>query len=146
MYFRHQYFFIPYLTMFRRFAKIGQPKNRFKSYGTDRVSTVEEAEIRSFERVKDNFWDESGVMRALHSLNKVRVPFVRDRLVGKELANGPRPLRNLRVLEVGCGVGVLSEPLARIGANMTGGCHLATGRILIGTTAGLYTQFHEYEQ
>lgn len=113
--------------MFKRLGKICHRKClSLKSYGTERASTVEEAEIRNFERVKDEWWDESGVMRALHSLNRVRVPFVRDRLIGigvvrADLANGPKPLRNLEVLEVGCGIGVLSEPLARIGANITGG-------------------------
>nr|CAH7713947.1 unnamed protein product [Callosobruchus chinensis] len=64
-------------------------------------------------------------MKALHSMNKLRVPFIRDGLVNSgQIAHNkiktPVPLEGLSVLDVGCGGGILSEPLARLGCNVTG--------------------------
>lgn len=64
-------------------------------------------------------------MYALHLMNKLRVPFIRDGLLNtynmdQAVKEGPTPLEGLRILDIGCGGGLLSEPLARLGANVTG--------------------------
>uniref|UniRef100_H2YX78 Ubiquinone biosynthesis O-methyltransferase, mitochondrial n=1 Tax=Ciona savignyi TaxID=51511 RepID=H2YX78_CIOSA len=79
-------------------------------------------ESEKFSRLARNWWDEDGEMKALHSMNELRVPFIRDALISLEIAvpNTSKPLQGVKILEVGCGAGVLCEPLARLGASVLG--------------------------
>ncbi len=84
--------------------------------------SVDAAEIRHFTAHASAWWDTEGEHRFLHRLNPVRIAFVRDRLCwrfGRD-AKAPAPLNGLRVLDLGCGGGLLSEPLARLGAKVVG--------------------------
>ncbi|XP_077291383.1 ubiquinone biosynthesis O-methyltransferase-like [Arctopsyche grandis] len=88
-------------------------------------STVDQIEIDLHSSLREQWWNKNGSMRGLHALNKLRVPFVRDGLLEtnetfKINIDTPHPLTGANILEVGCGGGILSEPLARIGANVTG--------------------------
>ncbi|XP_023727112.1 ubiquinone biosynthesis O-methyltransferase, mitochondrial [Cryptotermes secundus] len=88
-------------------------------------STVDERDVAHFSKLSSGWWDEQGEMKALHALNKLRVPLIRDGLrnVGQiDLSKwqSPKPLHGMKILEVGCGGGILTEPLARIGADITG--------------------------
>ena len=80
------------------------------------------AELERFAALAERWWDESGPLAPLHKLNPIRVGYVRDRIcaqVGRDpLAE--RPLAGLSVADVGCGGGLLCEPLARLGASVTG--------------------------
>jgi 2-polyprenyl-6-hydroxyphenyl methylase / 3-demethylubiquinone-9 3-methyltransferase len=84
--------------------------------------TVDPAEVARFDRLAREWWDPKGPMRALHRLNPVRLQYIRDeacRRFARE-ARATRSLEGLAVLDVGCGAGLLSEPLARLGASVTG--------------------------
>jgi len=84
--------------------------------------SVDHAEIAKFEAMADAWWDPAGKFRPLHRLNPVRVGFIRDRLVrrlGRD-PNQPEPLNGVSILDIGCGGGLLAEPLARLGAEVTG--------------------------
>jgi 2-polyprenyl-6-hydroxyphenyl methylase/3-demethylubiquinone-9 3-methyltransferase len=86
------------------------------------ASTIDPTEVARFERLAQDWWDPRGPMRALHKFNPVRLAFIRDaacRRFGRD-ARSARSLEGLTVLDVGCGGGILSEPLARIGAQVTG--------------------------
>uniref|UniRef100_A0A3P9JW48 Ubiquinone biosynthesis O-methyltransferase, mitochondrial n=1 Tax=Oryzias latipes TaxID=8090 RepID=A0A3P9JW48_ORYLA len=84
-------------------------------------STVDSSEVRRFRLLASKWWDEDGEFAALHAMNDLRVPFVRDNLLTVHRARHPgKPLAGLRVLDVGCGGGLLSEPLGRLGANVLG--------------------------
>ena len=81
-------------------------------------------EIEKFAALADTWWDAAGPMAPLHRLNPVRIAYIRDqacaRLLGGSTSAVPRPLAGLTVLDVGCGAGLAAEPLARLGAAVTG--------------------------
>jgi 2-polyprenyl-6-hydroxyphenyl methylase/3-demethylubiquinone-9 3-methyltransferase len=85
-------------------------------------STVDSAEIRHFDAMAESWWSPRGDMRTLHMINPVRLAFIRD-VACRHFQRDPRQLdclKGLRFLDIGCGGGILSEPLARIGAAMVG--------------------------
>ena len=95
---------------------------------TKYASTIDPREIDRFADLAEDWWNPNGSMRALHKLNPLRIEWVRDRIA--EHFPGPqgarrdvkrgRPLEGLNVLDIGCGAGLLSEPMARLGARVTG--------------------------
>lgn len=79
-------------------------------------------EVERFDRLAGDWWNPDGPMRPLHRINPLRLAFVRDEAtaaLGRDPGR-PFPLAELSVLDVGCGAGLLSEPLARMGAAVTG--------------------------
>ena len=86
------------------------------------AASVDSEEIAKFAAMAEAWWDPEGKFRPLHRFNPVRLAFIRDRLCshfGRDpLAD--RPLSGLKLLDVGCGGGLLAEPLARLGAEVTG--------------------------
>jgi 2-polyprenyl-6-hydroxyphenyl methylase / 3-demethylubiquinone-9 3-methyltransferase len=84
--------------------------------------TIDRAEIDRFARVAPRWWDETGEFRPLHRLNPVRLGFIRDRLVGHfaREAGALAPFAGLSLLDIGCGGGLVAEPMARLGFTVTG--------------------------
>jgi 2-polyprenyl-6-hydroxyphenyl methylase/3-demethylubiquinone-9 3-methyltransferase len=85
-------------------------------------TTINPDEIAKFAAMADEWWDPKGKFRPLHKFNPVRLGYVRDNAIRHFGRDGSvrRPLEGLRVLDIGCGGGLLSEPLARLGASVTG--------------------------
>ncbi|KAK3775331.1 hypothetical protein RRG08_030999 [Elysia crispata] len=86
-------------------------------------TTIDEEEVSKFSALSALWWDEGGEFEALHSLNELRVPLIRDALVSKktlEEYNVAKPLDGFWILDIGSGGGILSEPLARLGASVIG--------------------------
>jgi 2-polyprenyl-6-hydroxyphenyl methylase/3-demethylubiquinone-9 3-methyltransferase len=81
---------------------------------SSRARGIDPEEIAHFEELGEDWWDLSGPMRALHALNPVRVSYIRDCAAKRGRFEGAR------ILDIGCGGGILCEPLARMGAAMTG--------------------------
>jgi 2-polyprenyl-6-hydroxyphenyl methylase/3-demethylubiquinone-9 3-methyltransferase len=84
--------------------------------------TVDEAEVERFERMAAEWWDPKGKFRPLHQIGPARLAYIRDRALAHfgRAPGGLRPLDGLSVLDIGCGGGLISEPLARMGATVTG--------------------------
>lgn len=89
---------------------------------TAQQTTIDPAEIARFAAMAESWWDPNGKFRPLHRFNPVRLGFLRDRLnahFGRDSAS-LRPFEGLRLLDVGCGGGLLAEPMARLGFAVTG--------------------------
>jgi 2-polyprenyl-6-hydroxyphenyl methylase/3-demethylubiquinone-9 3-methyltransferase len=85
-------------------------------------STIDEAEVARFSRLSADWWDARGPMAALHKFNPVRLGYIRDaacQRYGRD-AKSLGCLKDLCILDIGCGGGILSEPLARLGATVVG--------------------------
>ncbi|MCU4181979.1 bifunctional 2-polyprenyl-6-hydroxyphenol methylase/3-demethylubiquinol 3-O-methyltransferase UbiG [Bosea sp. BH3] len=85
-------------------------------------STIDPAEVARFDAIARDWWDPKGPMAVLHKFNPVRLAFVRDEACA-HFGRDPkqmRALKGLSLVDIGCGGGVLSEPLARLGAEVTG--------------------------
>ena len=85
-------------------------------------STVDEAETAKFAAMAEEWWDPDGKFAPLHKFNPVRLQFLRDRICARFGRDpmGNRPLEGLALADIGCGGGLLSEPMARLGATVTG--------------------------
>ena len=85
-------------------------------------ASIDGAEIAKFEAMADEWWDPNGKFKPLHMLNPCRLDYITRQIAaefGRDLAAG-RPFDGLRVLDIGCGGGLLAEPMARLGAKVTG--------------------------
>ena len=85
-------------------------------------ASVDNHEIAKFSALADEWWDPKGSFQPLHKLNPARLAYIRDRICAnfdRDTAD-QHPLARLRVADIGCGGGLLTEPMARLGAKVTG--------------------------
>jgi ubiquinone biosynthesis O-methyltransferase len=88
---------------------------------TSARSSIDPAEVERFSRIAAEWWDPNGKFAPLHKFNPVRLAFIRDRALHRFGRDGAqrRPFEGLRLLDIGCGGGLLSEPMARLGFSVT---------------------------
>lgn len=85
-------------------------------------STIDPSEVAHFEKLASLWWDESGPFWPLHGMNRLRSTYIRDQILQRrpDQQAAPRPLEGLRILDIGCGGGILSEAIARLGGSVHG--------------------------
>jgi 2-polyprenyl-6-hydroxyphenyl methylase / 3-demethylubiquinone-9 3-methyltransferase len=86
------------------------------------TSSIDSAEIAKFEAMAAEWWDPNGKFKPLHMMNPVRLDYITRQIAaefGRDLTR-PKPFEGLRILDIGCGGGLLSEPMARLGATVVG--------------------------
>src|SRR5690348_14208556 len=95
------------------------PANQSSTASFD--ATLDDKEVARFSRLASEWWDPKGKFRPLHQIGPPRLSFIRDEALarfGREMAS-LKPLAGLSALDIGCGGGLVSEPLARMGATVT---------------------------
>ena len=86
-----------------------------------RRNTINNLEINKFSKLAAEWWDPEGKFKPLHKFNPIRIRYIKDNIVNHfKLQQKDRPLENLDILDIGCGGGLLCEPMSRLGANVTG--------------------------
>ena len=86
------------------------------------MTTVDKKEIEKFSKMAKDWWNPNGKFKPLHLFNPARIAFIKEKLIShfKRDLNSEKPLKELKILDIGCGGGLLCEPLNRLGAVMTG--------------------------
>ena len=83
--------------------------------------TINKKEIDKFSKLADEWWDPEGKFKPLHNFNPVRLRYIKDTIIKKFGSKSEKlPLKDIKILDIGCGGGLLSEPLSRLGAKVTG--------------------------
>ena len=83
--------------------------------------TVNKTEIDKFSKLASEWWDPNGKFKPLHKFNPVRLSYIKESIAKKlKNKNISKPLKNIKILDIGCGGGLLCEPLSRLGAKVVG--------------------------
>jgi 2-polyprenyl-6-hydroxyphenyl methylase / 3-demethylubiquinone-9 3-methyltransferase len=85
------------------------------------MSTINKKEIEKFSKIASEWWDPSGKFKPLHKFNPIRIRYIKDNIMKNYKLNLlDKPLKKINILDIGCGGGLLSEPMSRLGANVVG--------------------------
>jgi 2-polyprenyl-6-hydroxyphenyl methylase/3-demethylubiquinone-9 3-methyltransferase len=86
------------------------------------MSTINKDEINKFSKIADEWWDINGKFKPLHAFNPIRIEYILDVTLNYFNIDKDKklPLKNLKILDIGCGGGLISEPMSRLGAGVTG--------------------------
>ena len=85
------------------------------------MSSVNKKEIEKFSKMATEWWDPNGKFKPLHKFNPIRIRYIKENIIHNfKLKPKKKPLEKINILDIGCGGGLLSEPMARLGANVTG--------------------------
>ena len=85
------------------------------------MSTIDKKEIEKFSRIADEWWDVDGKFKPLHKFNPIRINYIKKNVTEHfNISSKSQPLKNIELLDIGCGGGLLAEPMCRLGAKVTG--------------------------
>ena len=85
------------------------------------MNSINKKEIEKFSKIATEWWDPNGKFRPLHKFNPIRIKYIKENIINDfRLKNKTKPLKKINILDIGCGGGLLSEPMQRLGANVTG--------------------------
>ena len=86
------------------------------------MNTINKKEIEKFSKLAEEWWNPNGKFAPLHKFNPIRIEYIKEKLISHYKLNpdSDEPLKNINILDLGCGGGLLSEPMKRLGAKITG--------------------------
>ena len=85
------------------------------------MTSVSKKEIEKFSKMAAEWWNPEGKFKPLHKFNPIRIKYIKENIIENfKLKNKSKPLSGVNILDIGCGGGLLSEPMSRLGANLTG--------------------------
>ena len=85
------------------------------------MSTINKKEIEKFSKIANEWWDTEGKFKPLHKFNPLRINYIKKKVISHfKIRSNSLPLKNIEILDIGCGGGLLCEPMARLGANVVG--------------------------
>ena len=84
-------------------------------------NTINKKEIDKFSKIAEEWWNPNGKFKPLHKFNPIRISYIKKHIINTlKLKNSIEPLKNVKILDIGCGGGLLSEPMNRLGAEVVG--------------------------
>lgn len=88
----------------------------------NKKTTIDPVEHEKFSKLAEEWWNPKGKFKTLHKFNPTRIAFIREKIINHfDIAKDEKkPFKNINLLDIGCGGGLLSEPMAKLGANVTG--------------------------
>ena len=85
------------------------------------MNSINKKEIEKFSKIAEEWWNPNGKFKPLHNFNPIRIKYIKENIVKDfNINHSDKPLKNIKLLDIGCGGGLLSEPMCRLGANVVG--------------------------
>ena len=86
------------------------------------MTTIDKTEVEKFSKIASDWWNPNGKFKPLHVFNPARIKLIKDKIISYYSLdpNSQKPLSKINILDIGCGGGLLCEPLRRLGAEITG--------------------------
>ena len=84
-------------------------------------NTINKEEVEKFNKIAEEWWNPNGKFKPLHKFNPIRIEYIKNNIIKDfNISSNHKPLKGISILDIGCGGGLLSEPLARLGAKVVG--------------------------
>jgi 2-polyprenyl-6-hydroxyphenyl methylase/3-demethylubiquinone-9 3-methyltransferase len=85
------------------------------------MNSINKKEIEKFSKIAEEWWNPNGKFKPLHNFNPIRIKYIKENIINDfNIKSSEKPLKKINLLDIGCGGGLLSEPMCRLGANVVG--------------------------